>query len=140
MTEVRSGRGMQLALVPDVAPLDWFVFVPGFAPAWGDRTSLVEDGGLLVAEVRLEAGWGARVEAQAVAPGATSPLPGVEVLLDGVLAGTTGPDGRLHLTRQAAPGSIELRHPTGQFAGGDYDPDTGAFAGTTGVYTVRFTL
>ena len=60
-------------------------------------------------EVRLalERGWGVRLVARAGATSSTPPLEGVRVHVDGVVAGTTGPDGVFEVVRDAAPVRIE---------------------------------
>jgi len=84
----------------------WILHVtaPGYRARALDSAS-VRDGD----EVRLalERGWGVRLVARAGATSSTPPLEGVRVHVDGVVAGTTGPDGVFEVVRDAAPVRIE---------------------------------
>lgn len=92
--------------------LFWTLWAPGYRVAAGDGSAFdagtQRDGRLVrVAEVRLMRGWGELVLARHAGGGA--PLEGVEVLLDGVPAGSTDADGRLLVEAGTPPAHVELR-------------------------------
>ncbi len=58
-------------------------------------------------ELRLEEGWANFVMVWDLRD--MAPLPGAEVVVDGVVVGTTGADGQLWLDRDTAPGRVEAR-------------------------------
>ena len=136
MAASAPGGGMRTVYrqVPLDAQLDWFVWSKGCAPQAGDESALSVADGLLLLEVELAAGWGGRVEARL----ANEPLPGVEVRLDGKLAGQTDERGRILLSAERAPERVELSQAGFRFVGGDWDPEKGKLTGEFGTHKTRF--
>jgi len=122
--------------VPLEAPLQWWAAAEGYVPCFGDEEALVPGEPYYQLEISLDAGWGARIEARR--EDTRAPLAGVEVRLEGVLAGTTGADGLLDLVGTQAPDRIDLHAEGWELAGGDYDPETGELTGFGPIARVRF--
>ncbi len=89
--------------------LEWSLWAPGHAPAFGDERAFVaSDDHNWVAEARLRDGWGLRLLALGRDP-AMRPLPGARVWLDGQSAGTTDALGRIDLWAPERPSGLEVR-------------------------------
>jgi hypothetical protein len=97
-------------------PLDrrlaWRVETGGYAPELGDLSAfeVVErrgEGELRVCELELRPGWGDTY--RFVDARNRTPLKGVQVLLDGREAGTSGASGRVPVRAAAQPGRIEYK-------------------------------
>jgi hypothetical protein len=115
------------------APLNWCIFRDGFAPAFGDERSFVEEDKRKVAHVKLARGWGASLlfragnpsefesdpwpwnhytfpaAAKLVGPLAASPLPGMRVEVDGNVVATSDEEGEARLQLDAMPPLLTLR-------------------------------
>ncbi|HEX6812309.1 MAG TPA: RNA polymerase sigma factor [Planctomycetota bacterium] len=112
------------------SPVRVLVRAAGYAPAWFEVTPVAETAGAPPLEVALRAGWGTLL--MVVGParrGRGEPLPGVRVLVDGVLAGTTDARGLLLLSSASRPARIELHHDEYVLAYGSIDAATGAPSG-----------
>jgi hypothetical protein len=83
----------------------------GYAPAWFQMTPS-DDANAPARDVALSPGWGTllMVVRPSAEHGGGEPLPGVRVLVDGVLAGTTDARGFLLLSTATRPAHIELQH------------------------------
>jgi hypothetical protein len=118
-----------LATNPAGTPFTWSLSTDGYRPARGDRDSfktVTEEGRELhLCLVLLEPGWGTRAR---VTDEAGSPVPGVPVLVDGDIAGTSEADGRLFLSHALRPRAIGVGAPWRLAPGGMVDPESGAFA------------
>jgi len=100
---------LQREAFPIDGRLDWSLFAPGYAPAFGDETSFVPGGeGTWVARAVLRRGWGARVVVLARDPG-MRPIEGAVVLVDGAFVGQTGERGWLDVARATAPERLSVR-------------------------------
>lgn len=128
-----------VSLVPG-RPFRWIVYLPDYAPAHGDAGDFHDQGGRLVATVRLSPGWGAtlvfRDHGDLLDGGGTEPwttylrpvesppVPGVVVTADGQEAGTSDARGVVHVRLDREPTRIEFRAPgwivfeSEQFQGG----------------------
>ena len=100
----------------DHLPLDrklaWRVEAGGHEPQLGDLAAFQvlerrDDGELRVCELELHPGWGETY--RFVDARNRTPLKGVQVLLDGREAGTSGPGGRVSVRATAQPGRIEYK-------------------------------
>ena len=87
------------------ARFEWVASARGYVPAFGDERACVEDEGDLRLDLRLRAGWGARVVAL---DEDRQPLSGVRVLVDGVDLGATDAAGILDVSTETVPGRLEL--------------------------------
>jgi len=93
------------------APLDWALFSKGYRPVQGDESDLrpIEEApwnGAHVASVAFQPGWGRIVS---VEDSQGEPLSGTTVLLDDLAVGTTGPEGCLVVSADAAPRAVSAR-------------------------------
>jgi hypothetical protein len=98
--------------VPLDRRLAWRVEAGGYAPELGDLSAfeVVErraEGEVRVCELELRPGWGDTY--RFVDARNRTPLKGVQVLLDGREAGTSGASGRVSLRAAAPPGRIEYK-------------------------------
>ena len=90
-------------------PFDWSVEADGYATAYGDESAFTIEDGSRVADVYLARGWSTRFLVMGGMPH-TRPLSGADIVLDGEVVGRTGPDGGLNVSREEAPGSVEVRY------------------------------
>jgi hypothetical protein len=110
--------------VGDPERISWGVFADGYAPAFGDGAGVRPDSeGSATIQVVLERGWGAQLLMTTgpkvrVLPhqrhyfsDALVPVPGVDVLADGVLVGRSDEDGVLRLNLPREPRSLVFEHP-----------------------------
>jgi hypothetical protein len=86
--------------------LSWALGAAGYLPRFGDETELELVEGWLTGDVRLERGFGLRLD---VSDSAGTPLEGAEALVDGERAGATDANGKLLLQRSTQPSSLEVR-------------------------------
>jgi hypothetical protein len=108
------------------SPVRVLVRAAGYAPAWFEVTP-VDTADPAPQEVALRAGWGTLL--MVVRPASHhrgEPLPGVRVIVDGVLAGTTDDRGFLLLSSASRPARIELQHDEYVHSYGGIDAATGA--------------
>lgn len=85
----------------------WLVSATGYRPTMVSFAQARAEGETYVLEARLARGWAG--ELTALGPG-FAPLAGVRVLLDGVGAGDTDASGRVQLSAERAPTSLQLRY------------------------------
>lgn len=104
----------------------------GYAPAWFQMTAS-DNAEAPARDVALRPGWGTllTVVRTTTEHSRGEPLPGVRVLVDGVLAGTTDARGFLLLSTASRPARIELQHGEYVHAYGGLDAATGAPDGQT---------
>jgi RNA polymerase sigma factor (sigma-70 family) len=139
-----GGRGSSIfEKVPIGVPMEWWSVAEGYVPQWGDESAIggteaYKDIEYHVIDVALQPGWGARVEARQLESG--DPLEGVEVIIDGEIAGTTDATGCFEVTLEEKPGHIELRRNGWHFVRGSYDADTGELTGVDPTHRVTFGL
>lgn len=100
---------IELGTFPIQGPFRWSLTAAGYAPAFGDETSFVEDGERRVAHVELERGWGTQLLALARDPVAR-PLAGAEVFVEDRFAGRTAHDGTIVLRGDTRPTKLEVRY------------------------------
>ena len=128
---------IELGTFPIQGPFRWSLASEGYAPAFGDETSFVEDGARRVARVALERGWGTQLLALARDPLAR-PLAGAEVFVDGTFAGRTNHDGTLVLRGDARPARIEVRSAGFALSGDPLAGHAGRSAEQRGQVTLAF--
>ncbi|MCP3917733.1 MAG: sigma-70 family RNA polymerase sigma factor [bacterium] len=102
--------------VPTDGSLDWAVGADGYATAFGTLADFTSGGSFRTAEVQLERGWRARI--QAVAPDGAA-VSGVSITVDGTRVATTDEDGFATIQADARPAAIVLRTRTGSTATAD---------------------
>lgn len=81
---------------------EWMIRAVGYQPWWGTQADLDPEAATIV---ELNSGWGTVVRAR---DEAKQPLVGVAVLLDGVVAGKTGADGRVRVLHSERPERIAV--------------------------------
>jgi hypothetical protein len=99
-----------LSAFPPLAPTDahvsWALGAVGYLPHFGSEAELELVDGTLTADVRLERGFGMRLD---VADAGGAPLEGAEILVDGERTGATDASGSWLLQRTTQPSSLEVR-------------------------------
>jgi hypothetical protein len=113
-------------LTPIDGPCSWAIGAAGYLPRFGDQTELELVDGMLSADVKLERGFGMRLD---VTHSGGAPLEGAEVLVDGERAGATDANGNWLLQRTTQPSSLEVRWGAGP-------PDLRAFDALLAGYPV----
>ncbi|HEX5054364.1 MAG TPA: sigma-70 family RNA polymerase sigma factor [Planctomycetota bacterium] len=107
-------------------PVQILVRAAGCLPAWIDTTAPGEDNAAPI-RVEMSSGWGTMLLVVEPSPGPHGkPMPDVQVLLDGVLAGSTDARGEILLQSSTRPRRIELRAKGYHVGYGGIDPATGA--------------
>ncbi|MFT5288248.1 MAG: hypothetical protein ACI8X5_004027 [Planctomycetota bacterium] len=106
---------------------DFAVIVPGYRPLFFEQEPFppLRDGKPM--QALLESGWGTVIVALELTGGSPglAPIQGVEVVIDGVIAGRTDESGRCRLSADQPPAHIELRHPRLTHMSGGIDPQSG---------------
>lgn len=129
--EVDERVTVKLPLIRVGALCDWLITADGYRPHFQSRGSYPpeltgpEDGAF-----RLERGWGVMILARRQIKSSRSPVPNVEVLVDGQMVGTTDQWGRYLISGETAPETIELRHELYNHVQGISDPNTGRVTAT----------